>query len=109
MMLPLGQRVRARVEVEPMDRILVGLDASARSEGVLEAAKELAQRTGGKLILFRAVGVPHEIPAEAYSMTPANLAELLEKEAKTYLDAMAAKLPPGLAEQTYVHIGTPWQ
>jgi universal stress protein F len=92
-----------------MDRILVGLDASARSEGVLETAKELAQRTGGKLILFRAVGVPHEIPAEAYSMTPASLAELLEREAKKYLDAMAATLPPGLVAHTEVHVGTAWQ
>lgn len=92
-----------------MDRILVGLDASARSEGVLEAAAELAQRTGGKLILFRAVGVPHEIPAEAYSMTPASLAELLERDAKKYLDGVAAKLPVGLVAQTEVHVGTAWQ
>jgi universal stress protein F len=92
-----------------MDRMLVGLDGSARAESILKVATELAKRTGGKLVLFRAVGVPHEIPVEAYSMTPANLAELLEKEAKTYLDAMAAKSPPGLVEQTYVHIGTPWQ
>src|ERR1700678_1759694 len=109
MMLPLGQRVRARVEVEPMDRILVGLDASARSEGVLEAAKELAQRTGGKLILFRAVGVPHEIPAEAYSITPAALAELLEREAKRYLDQVASGLPAGIVAETAVAVGTPWQ
>jgi nucleotide-binding universal stress UspA family protein len=92
-----------------MDRILVGLDASARSQGVLEAATELSRSTGGKLILFRAVGVPHEIPPEAYSMTPASLAELLEREAKKYLEAVAAALPAGLVERTEVHIGTPWQ
>jgi nucleotide-binding universal stress UspA family protein len=89
--------------------MLVGLDASERAEGVLEVATELARRTGGKLVLFRAVGVPHEIPVEAYSMTPASLAELLEKDAKKYLDRMAATVPEGIVEQTYVHIGTPWQ
>jgi nucleotide-binding universal stress UspA family protein len=92
-----------------MDRILVGLDASTRSEDVLGTATELARRTGGKLILFRAVGVPHEIPVEAYSMTPGSLAELLEREAKKYLDALAAKLPPDMLAETVVHVGTPWQ
>ncbi len=92
-----------------MDRILVGLDASPRSEGVLETATELARRTGGKLILFRAVGVPHEIPVEAYTMTPANLAELLEREAKKYLDQVAAALPKDMVALTEVHVGTPWQ
>ncbi len=92
-----------------MDRILVGLDASVQAPGVLDAAAELAQRTGAKLILFRAVGVPHEIPVQAYSMTPANVAELLERRAKSYLDETAAKLPPGMVEQTVVNVGTPWQ
>jgi nucleotide-binding universal stress UspA family protein len=92
-----------------MERILVGLDASSRADGVLDAATELAKRTGAKLVLFRAVGVPHEIPMEAYSMTPAALASLLEREAKTYLDQIAKLLPEGLAEATVVHVGTPWQ
>lgn len=92
-----------------MDRILVGLDASPRSEDVLATAVELARRTGGRLILFRAVGIPHEIPAEAYSMTPASLAELLEREAKRDLDRVVATLPPGVVLQTVVHAGTPWQ
>jgi len=92
-----------------MDRIVVGLDASSRAPDVLEAARELALRTGGKLILFRAVGVPHEIPVEAYSMTPAQLAEMLERAAKEYLDAVAAGLPAGTVVETVTHIGTPWQ
>jgi universal stress protein F len=92
-----------------MDRLLVGLDASARAEGVLSVATQVARRTGGKLVLFRAVGVPHEIPVEAYSMTPASLAELLEKDAQKYLDQMATTVPAGIVERTYVHIGTPWQ
>lgn len=37
-----------------MERILVGLDGSARSPHVLRAAVELARRTGSKLFLYRA-------------------------------------------------------
>lgn len=92
-----------------MDRILVGLDASPRAEDVLETAVELARRTGGRLILFRAVGVPHEIPVEAYTMTPASLAELLEREAKNYLARISTALPAGLVLDTVVGVGTPWQ
>jgi universal stress protein F len=92
-----------------MDRILVGLDASPRATGVLTAARELARRTGGKLILFRAVGVPHEIPPEAYSMSPQGLAEMLEQGAKSYLQQMAATLPSEMVLDTVVRAGTPWQ
>lgn len=72
-------------------------------------AAELARRAGGKLLLFRAVGIPHEVPPEAYAMTPASLAEVLEGQAKKYLDELAAKLPPELVLGTVVHIGSPWQ
>jgi universal stress protein F len=92
-----------------MDRILVGLDASTRSEHVLQTATELARRTGGKLVLFRAVGVPYEIPIEAYSMTPADLGSLLEREAQKYLTRVASTLPAGMVAETVVHAGTPWQ
>jgi nucleotide-binding universal stress UspA family protein len=91
-----------------MDRILVGLDASPRADGVLRVATELARRAGGKLLLFRAVGIPHDIPHEAYSMTPAAVAELLEADAKKYLDKIAATLPADLVLGTMIHIGSPW-
>jgi nucleotide-binding universal stress UspA family protein len=92
-----------------MNKILVGLDASPRAQAVIEAAAALAKKTGKKLVLFRAVGVPHEVPVEAYTMTPASLAELLEREAKGYLDKVAARVAPELVAETVVHIGTPWQ
>lgn len=91
-----------------MDRILVGLDASPRADGVLKVATELARRTGGKMLLFRSVGIPHDVPPEAYSMTPAAVGELLEGEAKKYLDKLAAGLPANLVLGTMVHIGAPW-
>src|SRR4051812_34814596 len=92
-----------------MERILVGLDASPRTGDILDTAVDLARRLGARLILFRAVGVPHEIPVEAYRMSPASVAELLEREAKSYLDQVAAALPPGMVLETVVGVGTPWQ
>lgn len=92
-----------------MDRILVGLDASPRAAAILQTAVEMARRGGGKVLLFRAVGIPLGIPNEAYSMSPASLAELLEVEAKRYLDQAAAKVPPELLLGTVIGVGTPWQ
>jgi universal stress protein F len=92
-----------------MDRILVGLDASPRAVGVLQTAVELARRGGGKVLLFRAVGIPVGIPHEAYSMSPASLADLLEAEAKRYLELAAAKVPPEMLLGTVIGVGTPWQ
>jgi nucleotide-binding universal stress UspA family protein len=92
-----------------MDRILVGLDASPRAVGVLKTAVELARRAGGKVLLFRAVGIPVGIPHEAYSMSPASLADLLEAEAKRYLEQAATTVPPELLLGTVIGVGTPWQ
>ncbi len=92
-----------------MNRILVGLDASPQAEGVLRTATDLARATGAKLVLFRVVGIPHEIPVDAYSRTPGDLADLLVRNAQEYLDAVAAKVPAGLVEKSVVHIGAPWQ
>jgi universal stress protein F len=92
-----------------MDRILVGLDASPRAAGVLQKAVDLARRGSGKVLLFRAVGIPVGIPHEAYSMSPASLADLLESEAKRYLDQAASKVPPDLLLGTVIGVGTPWQ
>jgi len=92
-----------------MERFLVGLDPSPRAPDVLAAAKTLAQRAGGRLILFRAVGIPTEIPPEAYAMSPDSLAKLLQEQARRALEATAATLPSELVLGVTVATGTPWQ
>jgi nucleotide-binding universal stress UspA family protein len=92
-----------------MHRILVGLDASPRSKGVLDAALDLAQRTGSRLILMRAVGIPVEIPPEAYVLPPSSLEDLLRNEAQRYIDKEAERVPKELLGGTKVAVGTPWQ
>lgn len=91
-----------------MKRILVGLDASPRAAHVLDTAADFARRAGAKIVLFRGVGIPIEIPADAYSMSPESLADKLELTAKAYLES-EAKRYPDLVETCATHIGTPWQ
>lgn len=92
-----------------MKRILVGLDASPRTVAVLEAASRLSQQTGAKLVLFRSIGIPFELPVEAYSVTPAGLVDLLEQQARDDLEKLTAGLPAGMVEESVVQAGTPWQ
>jgi nucleotide-binding universal stress UspA family protein len=60
-------------------------------------------------VLFRAVGIPLGLPPEAYAMSPDSLEELLEREAKRYLETEAASVPSELLEGVRVHAGTPWR
>jgi nucleotide-binding universal stress UspA family protein len=92
-----------------MHRILVGLDASPRAKAVLEAALDLAKRTGSKLVLMRAVGIPVELPPEAYALPPASLEDLLRQEAQGYLDEQSKLVPDELRGGTKIGVGVPWQ
>src|SRR5689334_2324742 len=92
-----------------MKRILVALDASPRATDVLAAATSIARRTGAQLVLLRAVGIPAEIPREAYTMSPGDLAEQLRVIARKGLEAIAHDLPAELVAGLAVVTGTPWQ
>ena len=92
-----------------MKKILVALDASPFAPQVLAQAITLAQKHGGQLWLMRAVGLPVELPLEAYAMPPESVASLLEKSARKDLADMAAKVPAGLVGGQIVEIGVPWR
>jgi nucleotide-binding universal stress UspA family protein len=92
-----------------MKRILVGIDGSPQANVVLKNAVELAEKTGAQVILFRAVGVPTEVPAVAYALPPSSLEELMQGEARHSLEEFARKVPPRLLLGTRVGIGTPWR
>lgn len=89
--------------------ILAALDNSPRAQDVLEEAIDLAQKLGGQLILVRAVGIPHEIPAEALNASPGAVPEILERIAREDLERRAREVPEGLLKGVYVHTGVPWQ
>lgn len=92
-----------------MKKILVALDASPFAAQVLAQAVTLAEKHGGQLWLLRAVGLPVELPLEAYAMPPESVASLLEKSARKDIAEMAEKVPAGLIGGQIVEIGVPWR
>ncbi|HEY3668946.1 MAG TPA: universal stress protein [Polyangiaceae bacterium] len=92
-------------------RILVGLDGSPREAYVLAAAQELALRFEAQLLLVRAVGLPPEIPAEAWQDPKLSVKQYLEKKAREALEQCALGLPESLRSRyaLEVVVATPWQ
>lgn len=92
-------------------RILVGLDGSPREPYVLAAADDLALRYGAQLLLVRAVGLPPEIPAEAWQDPKISVKEYLENKAREGLEQCAQRLSEALRSRfaLEVVVATPWQ
>lgn len=88
-------------------RIFVALDASDRAPMVLATAKKLAERTGGKLVLFRAVGIPPDLPHTVFEMTDVRLEEMLIQNARADLE-LRAKDAEGYVEKIHCVFGTAW-
>ena len=80
-----------------MKKILVALDSSPFAPQVLAQAITLAEKHGGQIWLLRAVGLPVELPLEAYAMPPESVAESAEK------------IPAPLLGGQIVEIGVPWR
>lgn len=98
----------SRVEIR---RILVGLDGSPREARVLDTAADLATRYSASLVLMRAVGLPPEIPPEAWQNPALSVKEFLEAKALEGLERMARLLPPAVRAscRLEVVVATPWQ
>jgi universal stress protein F len=92
-----------------MKKILVGLDGSPRERDVLGAAIALARNSGARLLLFRSVGIPRELPDDAYSMALEEIPHLLERRATTALQELEKEVPAEVRGGIRVLIGTPWQ
>jgi nucleotide-binding universal stress UspA family protein len=90
-----------------MKKILVGLDGSQHEQVVLSAAKELASRLGATLLLFRAVPLPIELPANAFGITPVALGDMLVGDAKKHLQSL--EVPGDLVGGRLVELGSPWR
>jgi len=91
-----------------MKHILVGLDGSERQAQVLDTAVRLAEALGGQLTLLRAVSLPTELPARAYTVPPEQLGSLLLADAQRDLDERARRVPGPLLRETQTVLGTPW-
>jgi len=92
-------------------RILVGLDGSPREPLVLAAAQDLALRFDASLRLVRAVGLPPEIPAEAWLDPRRTVKEYLEGAAREGLEHCARSLTESVRSrcELEVVVATPWE
>jgi len=92
-------------------RILVGLDGSPREPLVLAAAQELALRFDATLCLVRAVGLPPEVPPEAWQGPTQTLKEYLETLARDELERRAKDLCEALRARCTLEVvvATPWE
>jgi universal stress protein F len=91
-----------------MKRILVALDGSERAPQVLAAAARMAALGDAKLVLFRAIGVPSDLPREVLSLTDVRLEDVLKRNAHEQLDRLASTLPPGLIVSITTEFATAW-
>lgn len=103
------QRTAGVVYLGAMKPYLVALDSSPRASHVLAAAIALAKATSTKLILFRAVGLPGDLPTEAYAMSPDGVLDALRQRATTELDQASRAIPEGVTFETRVEVGSAWQ
>jgi nucleotide-binding universal stress UspA family protein len=93
-----------------MKRILVGLDGSDRATGVLDASVTLGRALGARLVVFRAVGLPPDLPQDFFKTTDQAPLEFLCNGARDYLKACTARVPAELLapEGPEVVVGVAW-
>jgi nucleotide-binding universal stress UspA family protein len=90
-----------------MKKILVATDASKRAPLVIEAAVRLAESSKAKLVLYRAVTVPPDVPRELL-VSSDRLEDVLLSNARGDLQRVAETLKPELVDQVLVTFATPW-
>ena len=91
-----------------MKKILVALDTSARAMEVLERGAAIAKATGAELFLLRAVGIPAELPGDAFRSSPTEVVEMLRTTAVRQLEGLTQTLDTALVVHVLVRIGAPW-
>lgn len=92
-----------------MSKILVPLDSTPAAPQVLAVALDFARQHKAEIVLVRAIGIPSELPMEAYAMAPDNVAALLEKSARAELARVALEIPTDVTASVRVEFGTAWQ
>lgn len=92
-----------------MEHILVCLDSSPRAAKVLATAKDLARRTGAKLRLFKAVGIPPEMPIDGFPIPNADLTDVFVESAKKELHEQAETVLPEMLEGEDTAVANAWE
>lgn len=91
-----------------MKKILAALDSSPRASHVLASASALAAATGAELYLLRTIGLPPDLPDDAYRLSPDGVTELLRANAARDLEHLASTIDPKVVVHILVRIGVPW-
>ena len=91
-----------------MKRILVALDSSNRAERVLGAAMRLAEMANAKLVIYRAIGIPPDMPHELFSMTDEPIEDYLLDHAHRELGRLVKHLPKERLEKVTTSLATAW-
>lgn len=91
-----------------MKRILVALDSSPRASEVLAAAARMARIADARLVLFRAINVPPDVPRQLLEKTQAEIEDVLRQSAHADLDRLASTVDPALVERITTEISVPW-
>ena len=91
-----------------MKKLLVCVDGSKREADVLSAAIGLARKCGARLLLFRSIGLPADLPPAALSMSIDEVPKMLQRQAEAALNELAKGVPPELYAGFRVSIGVPW-
>lgn len=92
-----------------MPLYIVGLDGSPRAPAVLSRAAHLARSAGAKLLVVRAVGLPHELSPDLYGIAPDVLPDKLAEAARKDIGALVAATCDGIETEMDAIIGTPWR
>ncbi len=91
-----------------MKRILVAVDSSPRAPAVLAAALRMAELADAKLVVFRAIGIPPEMPPELFKVTDLRLEDVLLNNAHTELERLLEDVPRERIENIVTDLATPW-
>ncbi|CAN5871629.1 hypothetical protein BH11MYX2_BH11MYX2_08560 [soil metagenome] len=91
-----------------MKRIFVALDGSDRAPTVLAVAVRLADLTDAKLVVFRACGLPPDMPKDLFEVTDLTLEQVLKRNAKESLAQLTRDIPPNRIEHVVTELATPW-
>ena len=89
--------------------ILVALDGSPRAPAVLAKAIAVASAQGERVVLFRSIGLPTDVPQDFWRSTDEPLLDILDRRARAYLQEWEANVPTAVRGGTQVVVGSPWQ
>jgi universal stress protein F len=89
-------------------RILVALDSSERAPMVLAAARHLAELSDARLVIYRAITVPPDMPSEVFELTDIRLEDYLQNNARETLARLTSDVPPERIERIITNLATPW-